>query len=112
MSKIKKRKLKVALVQLKCELGNLEQNKQKILDHLDKAHAEGADIVCLPELATTGYNLELLGSDIYDLSVKLSDDYLKDFCLYAEEKKINLILPLSLKEENEELSKLLEEVGN
>ncbi|ADQ13783.1 Nitrilase/cyanide hydratase and apolipoprotein N-acyltransferase [Halanaerobium hydrogeniformans] len=100
VSKIKQRKLKLALVQLKCELGNLKYNKDKILEHLGNAKAEGADIVCLPELATTGYNLELMGNDIYDLSVGLDDDYLKYFCNFAKEQKINIILPLSLKEEN------------
>ncbi|MCC3145308.1 hypothetical protein LJ207_08230 [Halanaerobium sp. Z-7514] len=100
MNNINKRQLKVALIQLKCELGNLEKNKEKILKHLAEAKLKGADIACLPELATTGYNLDLLGSDIYDLSVKIKADYLKDFFNFAEEKKINLILPLSLKEEN------------
>ncbi len=43
-----------------CDL--LERNFYKILYFLDKAKSEQVDLVCFPEMALTGYNIELLQS--------------------------------------------------
>jgi NAD+ synthase (glutamine-hydrolysing) len=47
--------LRVALAQINVTVGDLEGNKEKILACMQQAHAAGAHIVCMPELALTGY---------------------------------------------------------
>ncbi len=47
--------LRVALAQINPTVGDLDGNTHKILAAMQKAHAEGAHIVCFPELALTGY---------------------------------------------------------
>lgn len=47
--------LRVALAQVNMTVGDLWGNQAKILQAMRKAHAAGAHIVCLPELALTGY---------------------------------------------------------
>ncbi len=47
--------MKIALAQINCHIGNFEGNLKKMLHAVEEAKAQGADIVCLPELATTGY---------------------------------------------------------
>jgi NAD+ synthase (glutamine-hydrolysing) len=47
--------LRVALAQINVTVGDLAGNTQKILASMRQAHAEGAHIVCTPELALTGY---------------------------------------------------------
>ncbi|HLI90848.1 MAG TPA: NAD+ synthase [Ktedonobacteraceae bacterium] len=47
--------LRVALAQINVTVGDLDGNKQKILSAMQQAHAEGAHIVCFPELALPGY---------------------------------------------------------
>ena len=47
--------LRVALAQVNVTVGDLEANTEKIRAAMRKAHAAGAHIVCLPELALTGY---------------------------------------------------------
>ncbi|HEU5374422.1 MAG TPA: NAD+ synthase [Ktedonobacteraceae bacterium] len=47
--------LRVALAQVNVTVGDLHSNKTKILQAMRQAHAAGAHIVCLPELALTGY---------------------------------------------------------
>src|ERR1700686_4910242 len=47
--------LRVALAQINVTVGDLEGNKQKILTAMQEAYGAGAHIVCLPELALTGY---------------------------------------------------------
>src|SRR5437773_8122182 len=47
--------LRVALAQVNVTVGDLEGNARKILTSMQQAYAAGAHIVCLPELALTGY---------------------------------------------------------
>src|SRR5215469_18968875 len=47
--------LRVALAQVNVTVGDLPGNQAKILQAMREAHAAGAHIVCLPELALTGY---------------------------------------------------------
>lgn len=47
--------VRIALSQINCCVGDIEGNKEKIVDNIGKASDLGADIVCFPELAVTGY---------------------------------------------------------
>src|SRR5437870_8226533 len=47
--------LRVALAQVNVTVGDLDGNAKKIRTVMQQAHADGAHIVCLPELALTGY---------------------------------------------------------
>lgn len=47
--------LRIALAQINVTVGDLEGNASKIEASMRQAHAEGAHLVCLPELALTGY---------------------------------------------------------
>ncbi|HEY0753446.1 MAG TPA: NAD+ synthase [Ktedonobacteraceae bacterium] len=47
--------LRVALAQVNVTVGDLQGNQAKILQVMRQAHTAGAHIVCLPELALTGY---------------------------------------------------------
>src|SRR6266568_1683331 len=47
--------LRVALAQVNVTVGDLDGNAKKIRTAMQQAHAAGAHIVCLPELALTGY---------------------------------------------------------
>lgn len=47
--------LRVALAQVNVTVGDLRANQAKILQAMREAYAAGAHVVCLPELALTGY---------------------------------------------------------
>lgn len=47
--------IRIALAQLNCEEGNKERNLQKIEESLQKAYAQQADILVLPEMMLTGF---------------------------------------------------------
>jgi NAD+ synthase (glutamine-hydrolysing) len=47
--------VKIALSQLDIHIGNFEGNLQKMLAAVETAKAQGADLICFPELATCGY---------------------------------------------------------
>ena len=47
--------MKVTIAQINTTNGDLDGNVRKILDAIEKARADGSDLVVLPELATHGY---------------------------------------------------------
>jgi len=47
--------MRLALAQLNSVVGDLDGNRDRIVSRIDEAKAAGADLVCFPELATTGY---------------------------------------------------------
>ncbi|MCG3167603.1 MAG: Glutamine-dependent NAD(+) synthetase [Bacteroidia bacterium] len=47
--------MKIALAQLNYHIGNFESNTEKIVSAIDKAKAEGADLVVFAELSVCGY---------------------------------------------------------
>lgn len=47
--------MKIALAQLNYHVGNFELNTRKIIDAIDRAAAQGADLVVFAELAVCGY---------------------------------------------------------
>ena len=47
--------LRAALAQINTTVGDLRGNTAKVLDYIDRARAQGADIVAFPELTITGY---------------------------------------------------------
>jgi len=51
------RKIKVAAIQMKSELGKTDINLSRAITFIEEAAQNGADIVCLPELFYTGYHL-------------------------------------------------------
>lgn len=51
-------KFKIALAQIELELGNPDANQATAKDAVARAAGEGADIVLLPELWASGYDLE------------------------------------------------------
>ncbi len=47
--------MKIALAQLNYHIGNFESNTEKIIQYIEKAKSEGADLVLFSELSVTGY---------------------------------------------------------
>ena len=47
--------LRIALAQINPTVGDLKGNSEKIIEYIEKARANNADIVMFPELAVTGY---------------------------------------------------------
>ena len=47
--------MRIALAQINSTVGDLEENVEKIVRNIQRAKAEGADLILFPELAITGY---------------------------------------------------------
>ena len=49
---------KIALAQFSPHIGNIEANAQKMLDQINEAKKQKADLIVFPELSTVGYPAE------------------------------------------------------
>ena len=47
--------IRIALAQINSCVGDIEGNTNKIVEYIEQAKNKGADIVCFPEMAVTGY---------------------------------------------------------
>lgn len=65
--------LKVALAQIDTVLGDKQKNLLHIEEFCLKAALKQADVICFPELATTGYSPDLLGTELWPLSESRGD---------------------------------------
>jgi len=63
--------LKVAAVQMDCEVGNIQKNLQKAEQLVEKASLKGAKLVLLPELMPSGY---LLTEEIWEYAQTMDGD--------------------------------------
>lgn len=50
--------LKIAAICMHCEAGEIQRNLERTESFVSRASAWGADLVCFPELSTTGYVLD------------------------------------------------------
>jgi predicted amidohydrolase len=59
--------LQVGLVQMDCRLGDKAHNLAHAKRWIERL-PDGVEIACLPEFFNTGYHLDLIGDDYYDLA--------------------------------------------
>lgn len=67
METMNRKPMRIALVQFEGEVCEVEANTAHACDLIAEAAAGGADLVVLPELFSTGYNLNIVGPRILDL---------------------------------------------
>jgi NAD+ synthase (glutamine-hydrolysing) len=73
--------MKVSIAQLNYHIGNFEGNTSKMIQAIEAAKTEGADIVCFSELATCGYPpRDFLEFDDF---IRLSEDCIQRLCEFA-----------------------------
>ena len=96
-------KFKVGLIQLESALGEKEQNLKLAIELIIQAAAEGANIVCLPELFLTGYNLNVLGGRLRELADTVDGGAVKTLCDTAKQLGVYIVAPLILQREGAEL---------
>lgn len=68
-------RLKVAVAQIDCVLGDRDANLRKHLAFIDEASSAGADVLLFPELSLTGYHL---GMDTLRLAMERQDSRLHE----------------------------------
>ena len=79
--------LRIALAQIPVEHGKPEENYKKVAQYLSKAAQAKADVVVLPELWNTGYDLARL-EEIADVEGQRTKEFLQ---AKAQDYKVNIV---------------------
>ncbi|BBG61735.1 (R)-stereoselective amidase [Providencia rustigianii] len=102
-------RVKVALAQFDSELGNKQRNLQRMAQLCEQAAAQGAKLICFPELATTGYRGDLLSNKLWDLS---DSEGSETYCLFSElASRLNLSIVAGFAERGSYLGEVYNSVG-
>ncbi len=89
------REITLGLIQMDCRLKDLEYNRGKAYRLIKEAALKGANMVCLPELFTSGYNPDAIGWKWHHFSEDDKGQTLKELCVLARELKICIIAPMA-----------------
>ncbi len=89
----------IGLIQLEPKLGDKEWNLAKAEEEIRACAAKGARIICLPELFLTGYNLDALGEQLYDLAEEITGPAITSLQTLAKELAVYLIAPIAMRKE-------------
>ncbi|MDD3840025.1 MAG: carbon-nitrogen hydrolase [Clostridia bacterium] len=91
------RKVNIGIAQMESKLGDVKYNTGRAVELITEAADKGADIVCLPELFSTGYNLSILKERIAELGLKYFDYTFSEISNAAKQNKVFVIAPFAEK---------------
>lgn len=86
---------KVAAAQMDCTLGDVPANLEKMEKMCKEAAANGAQVICFPELATTGYSPVLIGTKYYEISEPIPGPSTEFLGRVAKENNIYIVTGIS-----------------
>lgn len=96
-----KKNVNIGIIQFDGKIGQVEHNVNKAVEAIKKAAEKGANIVCLPELFSTGYNFDILGDQMGPLSLEYFDLTVEKMSSAAKEYQVYVIAPFSEKRDLE-----------
>ena len=95
------RRATVAAVQMTCQLGDKRANLKKAASLLSATDGQ-LDIACLPELFSTGYNLDVLDEALFDLAETIPGETTETLGRLARERNLALIAGIAERDEQVE----------
>lgn len=91
-----KRTVHVALIQFESIMGDVNASIEKAIPMITAAADQGAQIICLPELFSTGYNLRILGEKFPSMGETVDGPTIQALQGIAKEKSVYIIAPIAL----------------
>ena len=88
-----KRPLRIGLVQMDADLGDVGANLERALGYVREAREKEVDLLCFPKLFSTGYNPALLGQRYHSLAEPVSGPTIRRLAQAAQENGIHIIAP-------------------
>ena len=88
--------MKIALVQFEGAIGEVEKNVAEACALIAQAAENGADLVVLPELFSTGYHLNTIGPHILELAEPIDGPSVRTLQQAAREAICYVVAPIAL----------------
>lgn len=90
------RLLRIGLVQMDAVMGDVGANLERALEYVREAREKEVDLLCFPELFSTGYNPALLGERYYSLAEPVSGPTIQRLAQAARENGMHIVAPIVL----------------
>lgn len=87
------KKVNIGIVQFESISGDVKANVKKAIKLIEEAALKNADIVCLPELFATGYDLGTLKEKIVEMSIEHYDFIVNSIADCAKENEVYVLAP-------------------
>ncbi|MEA4972149.1 MAG: nitrilase-related carbon-nitrogen hydrolase [Candidatus Metalachnospira sp.] len=94
---MEKKKFIVAAANMDCTLGVVSENLKKMEAICKEASIKGAQAICFPELATTGYSPVLIGEKYYEISEQIPGPSTDFLCEVAKATGLYIVTGISEK---------------
>lgn len=86
--------INVGLIQFKSILGEPDLNRTRAIKMIESAAAKGANVICLPELFSTGYNQDIVGPRLAAFQTSPEGPFVAPFRDTARQLNIGLVVPI------------------
>lgn len=80
-----------------CELKNKGRNLEKAISLIEKAAEQKVDLICFPELFTTGYHFGMIKDDFYKLAENIDGPLIDILIKKSKENNIIIVAPMAIK---------------
>lgn len=90
---------KIALAQFDSKINDVGANDIKMARMIADAAKNEAEIIVFPELFSMGYNLDLIGEELFNLTEGADGTTISIACSEAKKNGIYVIIPIAYKEE-------------
>ncbi|WP_407702997.1 nitrilase-related carbon-nitrogen hydrolase [Virgibacillus tibetensis] len=88
------KKVSIGIIQMESHLGDVEANLEKAVKMIKEAVEKGSNIVCFPELFSTGYHLAYLKEKTNELGMKYFDETVETLSGAARKYGVYIIAPI------------------
>ena len=87
----------IALVQFDSIINRPKENAARAVSFIEEASKEGAQIVCFPELFSTGYHIDQVGPHLSEVAESLDGATISTLREAAKNNSCYVIAPVALK---------------
>ena len=89
----------IALVQFDSIINKPKENTDRAISFIETAAKDGANIICFPELFSTGYHIDLVGPNLKEVAEDLNGPIISALRKAAKDNGCYVIAPIALKKE-------------
>lgn len=89
----------LALIQLKCIPGNVDENNNNAVKYFEKAIKKKANIICFPEMFNTGFDAKLMGDQLFDLAENINGKTVNIFKKLCKKNNVHAVIPIVTKDD-------------
>ena len=90
------RKMTLGLVQMDCKMMDKAANVEKAIAYMEEAAEKNVDLICFPEMFSTGYSPDIIGKRYGELAEDPEGETFQKLAAYAKKLHMYVVAPIVL----------------